>query len=653
VKANDKQRVKGATRKAKKLYIVALICLLLGTIGSAGAVVAYQTYSADYLREESLAQTAVQHLRTGVTLLEGMIHNPLDAANAQKARSEFTSSLSIFLKLESDLTSLPKISMSIPIYGARLSAASHVLPLAIEASQTGVLVCDTLNVLILGLHNPLNTHNQGLAMNDVGTVGQNFQRIRTMVNLISSQVNHLQPADLQLDPRLAKMVATFHKDIPTLQTWLDMAEQILPVAPTLLGIGTPTNYLIEVLDSTELRPGGGFIGNYGIATFSGARLTAASITDTNLLDRPNGITSKAIPFPPAYKWFDLAASWSFRDSNLDADFPTAARYAEQNYKLDGGEIPVQGVIAMTPALIQQALKISGPIAIPEYHETVTSQNLISRIHYHQLGSAGEGSDTVLSPDGHSSERKRFTELLAEHFLARVRQLPSSTLGKFLQLMFSSLHSKDLQVYFNSSIAENFLQRFHYDAAIQSPPGDSLLVVDANISPNKANSFIVNTLHDQVSIDVAGNAVHHTTISYAWNVPGPVYGSLLYRDYVRVYVPPGSTLQEQNGWDPQGSSSAFDHEVWAGYFTLSFGQTATITLTWVSHTAAKQDTQGWQYQYLIQQQAGTQWKLNLQVVLPSCAVTSRKWGGLVSSNKEVVMMTQPLDGNAGVGVDYKC
>jgi hypothetical protein len=653
VKANNEQVVQRATRKAKKLYIVAAICLLLGTIVSAGAVVAYQTYSAGYHKEESLAQTAIQQLRTGVTLLEGLRHNPLDAATAQKARYEFASASSIFLQLESDLTSLPKISMSIPIYGASLSAASHVLPLAIEASQTGMLVCDTLTVLILRLHNPLNTHNQGLTMNDIGTIGQNFLRIRTMVNLISNQVDHLQPGDMQLDPRLAKMVATFRKDIPTLQTWLDMAEQLLPVAPALLGIGTPTNYLIVVLDSTELRPGGGFIGNYGIATFSGARLTGARITDTSLLDRPNGITSKAIPFPPAYKWFHLAASWSFRDSNLDADFPTAARYAEQNYKLEGGEIPVQGVIAITPALIQQTLKISGPIAIPEYHETVTSQNLISLIHYHQLGSAGEGSDTVPSPDGHSSERKRFTELLAEHFLARVRQLPSSTLGKFLQLMYSSLHTKDLQVYFNSSIAENFLQRLHYDAAIQSPPGDSLLVVDANISPNKANSFIVNTLHDQVSIDTAGNAVHHTSISYAWKVSGQVYGSLLYKDYVRIYVPPGSTLQEQNGWNPRGTSEAFDHEVWAGYFTLSFGQTATISLTWVSYTAAKQDTHGWQYQYMIQQQAGTQWKLNLQVVLPSCAVMSGTWGGLVSSSRKVVTMTQPLDGNTGVGVDYKC
>ncbi len=121
--------------------------------------------------------------------------------------------------------------------------------------------------------------------------------------------------------------------------------------------------------------------------------------------------------------------------------------------------------------------------------------------------------------------------------------------KFLQLMISSLHSKDLQIYLNSNTAEHLLQTYHLDASIQSPIGDSLFVVDANIGGDKANSLISNTLDDQVTIDTQGNAIHHTTISYAWKTHGPVYGSPLYKDYVRVYIPPHSILQKQDGWQP--------------------------------------------------------------------------------------------------------
>src|SRR5207245_3199268 len=142
------------------------------------------------------------------------------------------------------------------------------------------------------------------------------------------QANQLEAGDLQFDPHLAKLFTSFRKDVPTLQEWLDSAASLLTVAPALLGVGKPVNYLIEVLDSTELRPTGGFIGNYGIATFSGGRLTSARITDVVLLDHPYALTGQRIPYPPAYSWFPnyLAwDSWSFRDSNLDAYFPTAAR----------------------------------------------------------------------------------------------------------------------------------------------------------------------------------------------------------------------------------------------------------------------------------------------------------------------------------------
>src|SRR6266516_2138848 len=518
----DKQMVSSRKRKSKKFYIIILTLTLACVVGAGLSVVGYQTYqtySGNYLRDLSLAQVGMQHLRTAETLLKTLPKTPFDAQTVSRARHEFAASSAAFVQVDNDLKSLPGISTSIPVYGARLSAALHVLPIAIEASQTGITGCDVLSLIISRLHNPLNAQAQGITMADFTVIETDFQRIKAILTLIVNQVNHLQPSDLQLDPRLGGYLATFQRDIPQLQAWLETIEGLLPVAPLLLGIGPSANYLLEILDSTELRPGGGFIGNYGIATISGGRLTAAHITDTYLLDSAFIAAGHSIPYPAAYAWFDLApGSWNLRDSNLDADFPTAARYAELNYMREGGNVPVQGVIAITPALIQHALAITGPINVPEYHETVTAQNLIDRIHYHQVGPGTEGGD-VPSPDSRSSVRKHFTELLAEHFLARVHQLPSSALPKLLHLLVTSMSSKDLQIYLNSSRAENLLQQYHLDSAFGSPADDGLFVVDANISPNKASMFIVNTIDDQVTIDGKGSAFHHTMLSYRWATNG--------------------------------------------------------------------------------------------------------------------------------------
>jgi Protein of unknown function (DUF4012) len=652
-------RIRSGKQGSKKRYVLIGLLLLLaltGTCSSVAGFLMYHAYTARYHTDLSLAQTGIQHLQKAEALLGTWSKRPLDTQLTSQAEIEFTSAFKTFGQLNSDLRSLPGFIKQIPSYGTRLTAALHLVPLAITLSQAGTTGCNILHILGTGLHDPLTPKGHGITLSDLAGVTQDVQKLKTSLATATQQVNQLQPGDMQVDARIPRLVDTFHKDVPVIQDWVDTFERLLPVAPTLLGIGTPTNYLIEILDSTELRPAGGFIGNYGIATLSGGRLSAAHITDVDLIDKPFESAGHVIPYPPSYKWFDLApGSWSLRDSNLDADFPTAARYGEQTYKEEGGKVPVQGVMAITPALIEHALAITGPIAVPEYKETVTAQNLIARIHYRQLGgrAAGEGSELIPSPDGHSSLRKRFTELLAEHFLARIHQLGSADLSKFLLLMANAARTKDLQLYLNSGVAENLLHRFHLDAATQSPVGDSLFVVDANIAPNKANNFIINTLDDRVTIDSQGNVIHHATLRYAWTIAGRNYGSPLYRDFVHVYVPPRSILLTQDGWQPRGTSNAFNRELWMGFFTLSYGQTHTITLVWKAPAAARKDQSGWHYEYVVQKQAGIIWKLNLQVALPTCAVIAHKWGGLMSNGRQEVALTQTLTEDTNVGTDYAC
>src|ERR1051326_4021729 len=288
--------------KSKKFYLIIFTLLLLSGVGSGVSLVGYQRYNTTYHSYISLAQTGIQHLQAAETLLKALPKNPLDSRTMSQAQHEFVAASTDFVSLSNDLKSLPGISTSIPVYGTHLSAALHVLPLAIEVSQVGIVACNVLNLIISRFHDPLNSQTHGLTMADLTVVDKSFYQIKADLNLVTYQINHLQPTDLQLDPRLGKLVATFHKDLPALQGWLDTAESLLPVLPTLLGIGTPTNYLIEVLDSTELRPGGGFIGNYGVGTLSGGRLTAAHITDTYLLDEAFNAAGHTIPYPSAYTW---------------------------------------------------------------------------------------------------------------------------------------------------------------------------------------------------------------------------------------------------------------------------------------------------------------------------------------------------------------
>jgi len=650
------ERARGR-RKKKRISRPLLVALLLLGALSAILSVTFMGYEASnlYHQSQTQAESGIRHLRNAEVLLESLPKHAFATHTIQQAQQEFSGARVSFTQLDDTLGSLPGFLSGFPPTADRLSAASHLVPFALSVSQMGIAGCQFLTSLTADLSRLSAPGGPGLGMNDVTRLDQEFQQTSKDLNAVVQQAGRLQPSDLQLNPRLSKMFATFQKEVPAIQQWLGLGSRLFAIAPTLLGIPTTTHYLIEILDSTELRPGGGFIGSYGIVTVSGGKLVSSPITDSNLLDRPFEATGQTIPYPPTYGWFDLApTTWSFRDSNLDANFVTAARYGEQTYTREGGKISFQGVIAITPEFIQQLLALTGPIAVPEYHETVTAQNLIARIHYHQLDpKAYEGSSYVPSPDGNSSLRKHFTAVLADHFFARLREVLPTAIPRFFQLAQNALRSKDMQVYFNSSAAEGMLQSYGLDGSLRSSTGDGLFVVDANISPSKANGFIVDTASDQVTIDAAGNALHRLTLRYAWTLPGPVYGSPVYRDYLRVYAQLGSVLRGQNGWQPRSTAQAFGHAVWAGFFTLTYGQTHTITLEWTVPHAASKDSQGWSYDYLLQKQAGSQWKFSLRVALPACATVSNRRGGLVSISGQAVSFSHSLNEDTALGVRYRC
>ena len=640
-----------------------VLCSCIGVfvlVMSLTGLALYQGYELQFHRDMALAQDGTRHLQIAQRLMKNLTQGSLDAHIVTQAQQEFVKAFSAFSQIESDLRQVPGVATAVPKYGSLLSAALRILPLAVALSQAGMAGCEVLTLVISHLRESLDARTPGITMEDLSIITHDIAQIQALLNIAADQISHLQPSDLQIDARVGPAIANLRTDLPGLQMGLQKARTLLSIASTLLGIGKPTSYLIEQLDSTELRPGGGDIGSYGIVTISGGRLSSIHMSDTYLLDDPFKYAGNRIPYPSTYRWFSnylASESWSLHDSNLDADFPTAARYAEQIYHTEGGTIPVQGVIAVTPWFIENALKITGPVYVNEYNETITAYNLIDRIHYHQLNEEVNGGD-IPSPDGHSSLRKRFTELLFEHFFARVHQILPIAMAQFMYLLRDSLRAKDIQIYLNSGTAEELLQSYQLASTIQAPVGDSLFIVDANISSNKANNFITYTLHDQVIIDSSGNAIHHTTLTYNWpisqeSVQNDYSDTNLYRDYVRIYIPPGSTLQMQDRWIPQGVSETFGREVWSGVFTLPYGQTGPIHLIWTVPGAAIRDANGWHYHYLIQRQAGITWQLNLQVVLPSCAHVVGRLSNLALSSSHSGVLKRYLTTDLDNGMDYIC
>jgi hypothetical protein len=654
---NARTQGKGAPRWRGRPVALAVLAVVL--FSAASGAISFALYGPMLLGDVKVAHAAVSHLTTAESLLKGLSANPFDAQRLSQARQEFAAANTEFTRVGVDLNKLPGVAQAVPIAGSDLTSARRLLPIAVEGTHAAVIACDALAPILAKLKSPFSTQGSGLTAADLSAANQQFAQVQTIFDTVLTQVASLTPDDLQLDPRLGPALTKFQQDLPGIRTGLQEVQTLLKAAPALLGVGTPANYLIEMMDSTELRPGGGFIGNYGILTLSGGRLSKMFVRDVDLLDRSPANINKYFAIPPQYSWFTASRSWGLRDSNLDADFPTAAQYGIQMYRGLGGTEPLQGVIALTPWLIENLMAVTGPVKMPEYNQTVTAQNLVDLIHYYQLG-PGHASDLVPDPYGHSSERKRFTEILFEGFLIQVKSAAATNMAKIVHVLTDSLRSKDIQVYFTSKDAESVLQTNKAASAIQAPAsGDSLLVVDTNEGGSKANGFMSYKMTDQVTLDASGAATHQLTLTYNWpesaHTDAYAYanGNGYYQDYLRVYVPPKSVLQSQSGWDAAGTSQAFGREVFAGVLRMFYPSTHTIVLKWKVPGAAAKSGAGWRYDELLQHQAGITWPLVLHIALPACGTVSGTPTDLESSDHHSAFAQEPLAADYPMSLAYAC
>ncbi|MDP3770691.1 MAG: DUF4012 domain-containing protein, partial [bacterium] len=99
----------------------------------------------------------------------------------------------------------------------------------------------------------------------------------------------------------------------------------------LLGAQRPTSILLLFLNNTELRPGGGFLGTYGLATIHRGQLTSFTTDDVYNLDKTVEGTLR-IPPPEPFRRHRIVSWWYLRDANWSPDFVESSRTVLDFYR---------------------------------------------------------------------------------------------------------------------------------------------------------------------------------------------------------------------------------------------------------------------------------------------------------------------------------
>jgi hypothetical protein len=329
-------------------------------------------------------------------------------------------------------------------------------------------------------------------------------------------------------------------------------------------------FLILFQNNMELRPGGGFIGSFGIIKTKGEKIISYSVHDTSNFD---GRIPDTVPIPTPMKEAFGINAWKLRDSNYSPDFKVNAEKALEFYYLGKGEEEFDGVIAINAALLESVLEFTGPIMLEGHPNTYTASNVLVslekqvEINYREQGIK-------------KGDRKEVLGLLMKDIMDKVKDLSILEKTKLFKVIVAELNSKDIQLYFKDQELQSIVEDANWSGEVdRSWNNDYLMLVDANLGAYKSDYFVKRSLDynidfsqekPRVKLDITYN---HTAKEKNWFTQD-------YNSYTRVYVPFGSELISFGGFPGTKVETDFEKTYFANWVRVKTGEEKTIGVEYV-------------------------------------------------------------------------
>jgi len=295
-------------------------------------------------------------------------------------------------------------------------------------------------------------------------------------------------------------------------------------------------YLVVFQNESELRPTGGFAGSFAVMTVKDGQLESFKVTPGGSYDLQGQLDVSVEPPAPLLL---LNKRWEFQDSNWFPHFPASAEKMLWFYQHSRNQT-ADGVIAINSSVLERLLAVMGPVTEPNRKLTITADNAINTIR----------KVVETGPEKEANKPKQIIADLAAQFLASFKNLKPTDVLPLIASAKDALEQKEIQMYVTDWRAEQTITDFGFGGNLitTQPDQDYLMVVNTNIQGQKTDSSIKQHIAHQAEITADGSVLDTVIITREHIGLGgeKMYGSTNI-DYLRIYVPEGSTLVSAGGF----------------------------------------------------------------------------------------------------------
>lgn len=509
-----------------------ILLLILGTLPGP-ALSYYQTIQT--VKQDATADGLAGFMALQNSTVSLETANLSDAVTqTQNALKNFNAALTLVSK-HSVLTSLASI---VPVFGGAIQSRQNILLAGQE-----ITIAD--GYMLQGLSAAANPATASSTLID--RIQSILKGSTTALPNYQAALDHLSSVNISTLPLTYQ--GPFQDFKSTLGTMIDNLQKMNELgtaAQEIFGGNGFRRYLIIFQNPYELRPTGGFMGSFALLDVDNGKIVSFGLPPGGSYDVQGQLDQYVTPPTPLSL---VNNRWEFQDANWFPDFPTSAKNILWFYR-HSRQITADGVIAVNATVLQQLLSLTGPITDENQHVTLSAATAVSTIQ--QIVENG--------PDKASHKPKQILTDLAPQFLDYFQHLSISEIVPLLQNAQMALNQKEIQAYFTDPAAEQTMQSFGWSGALSAttPSQDYLMVVDTNIGGQKSDAKIKENISQQALINDDGSIIDNVVITrtHTGEADDPMYGATS-TDYIRVYVPEGSTLLKASGftWPDENSFQA--------------------------------------------------------------------------------------------------
>jgi len=472
---------------------------------------------------KDLISQAVEHFRAGGENLQSG-DTALAESDFQKATDTFTQALQVLGDLPTRATD---ILSKIPGESRKLASVNYLLSASREISEAAVVTSN-------GWQEISSSSDSSDFNNKLIVIQRTLTQIKP--HLVSA-LAELKKVDIEsLPPELKPQVNLLVSELNRLESLLDTTYNVPDFLQSIFSQPEAKTYAVVFQNSSELRPTGGFMGSLAFVTIKDGQVQDLNIPGGGPYDFQGSLQKSIISPTPLHL---IRSNWELQDANWFFDFPTSAKKIIWFLNESAGP-QTSGVVALTPDIVIDLLKLTGPIDLPQYHKTITADNFMFETQ----------AAVELEYDKLANRPKQFIADLAPLLLAKTMELSNDKKIELASVLERSLYTKSLQLYLTDKTLQNKLLAFGWGGEVKFTNSDYLAIVRTNIGGGKSDAVTSDKVRHQVELLPTGDLV--VNLEYTRIHQGnskSIFEGRRNVDYVRFYVPQGATLIQATGFTP--------------------------------------------------------------------------------------------------------